>query len=177
MSPLYPPLAVCLALCLRDQCRLLHSFPWSSKSFNAHNYIQTCNTLTYTCTDKFQQCIAWLRSSATSAMCERTMGIVCLEWVSNPHFCHSGPVCKPLHHICFPDVTTMPTSTCICGCLPQRSVQSIIHTYNLHPPYVALHCTGHSLTQLFTFTGISTHLFTRHKSFHLIIPFMSLVSL
>ena len=30
----------------------------------------------------------------------------------------------PLHHVGFPDVTTIPMSTSLCGTLPQRSVQT-----------------------------------------------------
>ena len=33
-----------------------------------------------------------------------------------------GPVCYPLHHVDFPNVTTIPTPTCLCISLPQRSV-------------------------------------------------------
>ena len=29
-----------------------------------------------------------------------------------------------LHHICFPDGTTVSISTCLCGSLPQRSLQT-----------------------------------------------------
>ena len=35
----------------------------------------------------------------------------------------------PLHHIGFPEVTTIPTPTYLCGSLPQRSVQ-IHYEYN-----------------------------------------------
>ena len=41
MSPVYPCLPVYVALCLRGQCRLLHSPPWNCKSFNVYNYIHT----------------------------------------------------------------------------------------------------------------------------------------
>ena len=45
----------------------------------------------------------------------------------------------PLHNVGFPDVTTIPTPTCVCSSLPQRSLQSttqamhlyIIHTHGL----------------------------------------------
>ena len=41
----------------------------------------------------------------------------------------------PLHHVGYPDVTTIPTPTCLCGPLPQRSVHAttvgIIHVFNL----------------------------------------------
>ena len=30
----------------------------------------------------------------------------------------------PLHPIGFPDVTTLPMSSCLCGSLPERSVQT-----------------------------------------------------
>ena len=30
----------------------------------------------------------------------------------------------PLHHVGFPDVTTIPMSTCLCSSLPLRSVQT-----------------------------------------------------
>ena len=30
----------------------------------------------------------------------------------------------PLHHVGFPNVTTIPTPTCLCSFLPQRSVQT-----------------------------------------------------
>ena len=30
----------------------------------------------------------------------------------------------PFHHVDFPDVTTIPTPTCLCSSLPQKSVQT-----------------------------------------------------
>ena len=51
MSPLYPHLSIYVALCLSGQCRLVHSSPWNGKPikwpFNAYNYIDAGNALTY----------------------------------------------------------------------------------------------------------------------------------
>ena len=49
--------------------------------------------------------------------------IVCLEWESNPHLWHSGPVCY--HHPMQASwCHTIPTPSCLCSSLPQRSVQT-----------------------------------------------------
>ena len=50
ISPLYPHLPVYVVICLRGQCRLLHSPPLPQESFNAYNYINTGNALSYTYT-------------------------------------------------------------------------------------------------------------------------------
>ena len=54
---------------------------------------------------------------ATSVVGVMKREILCLEQDSNPHLWHSRP-----HRL--PDVPTIPTSTYLCGSLPQSSVQT-----------------------------------------------------
>ena len=125
MSPLYPHPPVYVALCLR----LLHSFHWNCKFFNAYNYMHTSNGLTYTyihrvgsttiqriaCTGSLSwQPVFWVW---------RKLEILCLELELNPHLWHSGPVCY-YYTIRFPEDTSIPTPTCVCDSVPQRSVQT-----------------------------------------------------
>ena len=51
--------------------------------------------------------------------------IFCLKWELNPHLLHSRPVCELWHHL----RSTLPTPTCLCTSLPERSVQTSTLTY------------------------------------------------
>ena len=68
--------------------------------------------------------------------------ILCLERELNPHLWHSGP-----HRL--PDVTTIPTPTCLCSSLPERSVQPT--TLIPHKPFKTYNyiqaVTSHSYIQ------------------------------
>ena len=104
ISPIYPRLPIYAAPCLRDQCRLLHSFPFNCKSFNAYNYIYSGNDLLCTYMDgvgsttiQLITCIgswSWQPVSWVWWKWE----ILCLEWESNPHVAFWSSVLS-LHHI------------------------------------------------------------------------------
>ena len=65
---------------------------------------------------------------------------LCLEWNSNPHLWHSVSSVPPLHNR-LPDVTTIPTPTCLCGSLPQRSVQTATLLLLFHWLSIAVKCS------------------------------------
>ena len=54
----------------------------------------------------------------------------------------------PLHHVGFPEVTTIPMPTCLCSAIPQSSVQ----TTKLVPPLM-LTVTYRQWPYIYIFTG------------------------
>ena len=64
---------------------------------------------------------------ATSVMGVTTMGNTVPRVGFEPTSLAFRASVLPLHHIGFPDVTTIPTPTCLCGSLPQKSVQTTTH--------------------------------------------------
>ena len=125
ISPLFPCLPVYVALGFRGQCRLLHSSPWNRKSFNAYNYIHTGNAAMVLGSTAIQHvACAGSWSWHQCHGCDKN-GKYCAQ--SGIRTQISGiPSMTPPYRL--PDVTTIPTPTCMCGSLPQRSVQTTYMT-------------------------------------------------
>ena len=62
--------------------------------------------------------------TATSVMGVMKMGKMVPRVGFKPTFLTFRANVLPLHHIGFPNVTTIPTPTCLSGSLPQMSVQT-----------------------------------------------------
>ena len=82
MLPSYPHLPVYVAPHLTGQCRLLHSFPFNCKTFNAYNYIHTCSDITYTHTqggfnDHIAHCLYRILLMVTNVVGVMKMGKYC----------------------------------------------------------------------------------------------------
>ena len=59
-----------------------------------------------------------------------------------------GASVLPLHHGGFPDITALPTPTCICGSLPQRSVQTKVFTDFLLLLILDANCRNKNLVEV-----------------------------
>ena len=123
ISPLYPWLPVYTAPCLRGQwpTTLVHL-----ESFNAYNYIQTMALHIHT-QGRFNNHTACslyrIMVTAISVVGVMKMGnIGPRAWLEFRSLAFRASVL--LHHIGFPDITSIPTPTCLGNSFPQRSVQT-----------------------------------------------------
>ena len=120
---------------LRVLCKLLHLSPWNCNSCNAYSYIHTGNDYTCTQTEQVQQpystYLVQVPSHGTSVTGVMNMGnTVPRVGLKCTSLAFQASVLT-LHHIGFPDVTTILTPTCICSSLPQRPVQTTTVCYML----------------------------------------------
>ena len=119
-SPMSPCLPVYAGPCLRRQCRLLHSSPWKCKPFNAYNYIHTGNGLIYTYT-------GWLQEPYSAQFVQdpgHGISVVSVMKMGSIDISGIPGQCATITPCGLSDVTTIPTPTCLCSSLPQRSVET-----------------------------------------------------
>ena len=129
ISLLYARLPVYALPWLRGQCRLLHSSHWNCKPFNTYNYVHTGSHFTYTYTqgrynNHTERSLYRIIIMATSVVCVIKMGNIVPRAGTKPTSLAFQPSVLALHHGSLPDVTTIPTPTCLCITLPQMSMQT-----------------------------------------------------
>ena len=127
---------------------------WNYKSFNAYNYIHTGSGLSYTFTGQIPRPYSMQLEQdpghGTGVMGVTKIGNTVPRAGFEPIYLTFRPSVLTLHHIGFPDVTAIPTPTCLCSSLPQSRGQCrLLHmspwNYKSFNAYNYIH-SGNGLT-------------------------------